>query len=431
MNAFPCFHSEPVMVSRNRKVSLRAAALGFTVAVVIGVASGPSAAAPVTGFVYTESNLADNSVLVFDRTADGALSLAATVPTGGAGGGVVSVGSQGALAVSQNRQYVFAVNEGGNSVSVLKRTAAGLTAVGTVSSGGAVPVSITVSGNLVYVLNDGASGSPANITGFSFNNSTGALTPIPNSTRSLSAASPTPPAIGPVAPQIQFDNTGHLLYVTETGTSLIDAYTVNPNGTPNQPLIQQSVGSSPFAFAFTPQNNLLVTEVRESLGTAGEGAVTSYKLSGNGLLTPISGSVPDSQTAPCWIIVSPDGKFAYVVNTASGVISGYQVGSNGVLSLLGNGVTAQTPPGPLDDAFLDGDLFDITSGGSIVGFQAQADGALSSLDLSATAPAGSRGLVAIAVPETSTWAMMLIGFAGLSYAAYRKSKGGLSTPAAA
>jgi hypothetical protein len=114
--------------------------------------------------------------------------------------------------------------------------------------------------------------------------------------------------------------------------------------------------------------------------------------------------VADFQTAPCWIVVTPDGKFAYVVNTASGVISGYQVGSNGVLSLLGSGVTAQTPPGPLDDAFLDGDLFDVTSGGSIIGFQVQADGALTSLDLSATVPAGSRGLVAIAVPEPSTWA---------------------------
>ena len=176
---------------------------------------------PVTGFVFTESNQADNSVLEFDRTADGALSLAATVPTGGAGGGVVSVGSQGSVAVSQDLQYVFAVNEGGNSVSVLKRTATGLTAVSTVSSGGALPVSITVSGNLVYVLNDGVSGSSnASITGFTFNNSTGALTPIANSTRSLSVPSPALPAAGPIAAQIQFDNTGHVLFVTETGTNL-------------------------------------------------------------------------------------------------------------------------------------------------------------------------------------------------------------------
>ncbi len=48
MNAFPYFHSEPVMVLRNRKVSLRAAALGFTVAVVIGVACGPAIAVGAT-----------------------------------------------------------------------------------------------------------------------------------------------------------------------------------------------------------------------------------------------------------------------------------------------------------------------------------------------------------------------------------------------
>jgi 6-phosphogluconolactonase len=359
--------------------------------------------------------------LVFDRTADGALSPAATVPTGGAGGGVVSVGSQNALAVSQNRQYVFAVNEGGNSISVLKRTAAGLTAVGTVSSGGALPVSITVSGNLVYVLNDGSSSSPANITGFSFNNSTGALTPIPGSTRSLSAPSPTPPAIGPVAPEIQFDNTGRFLYVTEVGTSLIDTYTINPNGTPGSVKTQTSFGSSPFAFAFTPQNNLLVTEVRESLGTAGEGAVTSYRLSGGGLLETISGSVPDSQTAPCWIVITPDGKFAYVANTASGSISAYAVGADGALSLLGDGVAAETPPGPLDEALAGGDLYDLASGGSIVGYQLQSDGALAPLDFSATAPAGSRGLVAIAAPEPSTWAMMLLGFVGLAALGRRKS----------
>ncbi len=373
------------------------------------------------GFVYTESNLLNNSVLVFDRAADGAISLAATVPTGGVGGGVVSVGSQGALAVSQDRRWLFVANEGNGTISVMKRTAAGLEAVGTVSSGGTLPVSITVSGNLVYVLNDGGGSSPANITGFSFHDSTGALTPIPNSTRSLSAPSPTPPAIGPVAPEIQFDNTGRFLYVAEVGTSLIDTYTIRPNGTPSQTRTQASFGNSPFALAFTPRDTLLVTEVRESSGTAGQGAVTSYRLSGGGILKTISGSVADFQTAPCWIVITPDGRFAYVANTASAVISGYQVGDNGVLSLLGNGVTAQTTPGPLDEALTGGDLYDVTSRGSIIGYQVQADGALTSLDLSVTVPASSRGLVAIAAPEPSTWAMILLGFAGLAALGARKA----------
>ena len=353
--------------------------------------------------MYTESNLLKNSVSVFNRAANGRLSLAATVPTGGAGGGVVSVGSQGTLVLSQDRRWLFVANEGdlgnegGGSISVMERTPAGLKAVGRVSSGGTLPVSITVSRNLVYVLNDGIHGSsPANITGFSFDDFSGVLRPIPNSTRSLSAASPTPPGIGPIAAEIHFDNTGLLLYVTEVGTSLIDTYSINRDGTPSEDRIQNSFGNGPFAFAFDPRDNLLVTEVRESLGTVGQSAVTSYQLDGDGILNRISGSVPDAQTAACWIAITPDGRFAYVVNTASAVISGYQVRPNGELSLLGNGVTAQTTNAPLDNAFTRNGrfMYDVTGGGLISGYQVEADGSLTPLNLPAAVPAGSRGLVA-------------------------------------
>lgn len=344
-----------------------------------------------------ESNLPNNSVLVFNRAANGRLSLAATVPTGGAGGGVVSVGSQGALALSQDRRWLFVANEGDGSISVMERTPAGLKEVGRVSSGGTLPVSITVSRNLIYVLNDGIHGSsPANIIGFYFDDFSGALHPIPNSTRSLSAPSPTLPAIGPIAAEIHFDNTGLLLYVAEVGTSLIDTYSINFDGTPSEDRIQNSFGNAPFAFAFDPRDNLLVTEVREASGTVGQGAVTSYQLKRDGILNTISGSVPDSQTAPCWIAITPDGRFAYAVNTGSAVISGYQVGYNGELSLLGNGVTAQTASAPLDNALTRNGryMYDVTGGGLIFGYQVEADGSLTPLNLPAAVPAGSRGLVA-------------------------------------
>ena len=347
------------------------------------------------GFVYTESNLLTNSVLVFNRAANGRLSLAATVPTGGAGGGVVSVGSQGALALSRDRRWLFVANEGGGSISVMERTPAGLKAVGRVSSGGTLPVSITVSRNLVYVLNDGVHGSsPANITGFYFDDFSGALRPIPNSTRSLSAASPTPPAVGPIAAEIRFDNTGSLLYVSEVGTSLIDTYSINRDGTPSEDRPQNSFGNGPFAFAFDPRDNLLVTEVREASG-ANPSALTSYRLDDEGILNTISGSVPDFQTAACWIAITPDGRFAYAVNTGSAVISGYQVGFKGEVSLLGNGVTAQTASAPLDNAFTRNGryMYNVHGGGSIFGYQVEADGSLTLLNLNATVPSGSRGLV--------------------------------------
>jgi 6-phosphogluconolactonase len=352
------------------------------------------------GFVYTETNGAKNAVLVFNRAADGSLTLAENVPTGGAGGGVVSVGSQGTLALSQDGRWLFVANEGDGSISVMERTASGLKAVGKVSTGGTLPVSITVSRNLVYVLDDGVHGAspaqPASITGFFFDNFRGVLEPIPNSTRSLSVASPTVPAAGPLAAEIHFDNSGLFLYVTEVGTSIIDTYSVNFDGTPSEDRIQKSFGDSPFAFAFDPRGNLFVTEVREAEGIVGTSAVTSYEQNREGILNAISGSVPDHQTAACWIAITPDGRYAYAVNTASAVISGYQVGFRGELSLLGNGVTAQTSAGPLDNAFSrDGRyLYDVTATGAILGFKVQEDGSLTSLGLTVAVPAGSRGLVA-------------------------------------
>lgn len=347
------------------------------------------------GFVYTETNGANNAVLVFNRAANGSLSLAATVPTGGLGGGVVSVGSQGALALSQDGRWLFVANEGDGSISVMQRTPAGLQPGRKISSGGTLPVSITVSRNLVYVLNDGVNRSPANITGFFFDDNSGVLNPIPNSTRPLSAPSPAAPAVGPIAAEIHFDNTGSFLYVAEVGTSLIDTYSINYDGTPSEDQIQNSFGNAPFAFIFDPRDNLLVTEVRESSGIVGQGAATSYRLNSEGILNTISGSVPDFQTAPCWIAITPDGRYAYTVNTANAVISGYRVDSDGELSLLGNGVAARTVAHPLDNAFTrNGRYMYVVTDSEIIGYQVHADGSLTPLNLTAAIPSSSRGLVA-------------------------------------
>ena len=134
--------------------------IAIAIAGTSSVSMAQSDGAGPIGFVYTETNQSNNAVRVFNRAADGTLSLAATVLTGGSGGGVVSVGSQGTLALSRDRRFLFVANEGDGSISAMERTPGGLKAVGKVSSGGTLPVSITVNGNLVYVLNDGVNGSP-------------------------------------------------------------------------------------------------------------------------------------------------------------------------------------------------------------------------------------------------------------------------------
>ena len=73
-----------------------------------------------SGAVYTMSNAATgNAVLVFRRAANGSLTPAASVPTGGLGVGR-GLGNQNAVVLSDDRRWLFAVNAGSNDVSTLR-----------------------------------------------------------------------------------------------------------------------------------------------------------------------------------------------------------------------------------------------------------------------------------------------------------------------
>jgi len=341
-----------------------------------------------SGFVYTMTNSKINAILAFERAGNGRLSGPVSVPTGGAGTGS-NLGSQGALALSEDGHWLFAVNAGSNQVSVFERRRDGLKLTDVVASGGTLPESVAVSGELVYVLNTGA---PANISGFSFDDDKGTLNPIPNSIRPLSAASPG-------APQIGFDRTGSLLFVTEKATNQIDSYEVQEDGTTIGPHPQNSVGLTPFGFAFDRRNRLFVTEAFG--GQANKSATSSYEVDDNGVLEAIDGSVATNQTAACWIAITRNGKFAYATDTGSGAITGYRISHSGRLSLLdANGVSAPTGNGssPVDLALTRATdfLYDINVGtGTLIGWRVQqSDGKLLFLNQVEKIPASSTGLVA-------------------------------------
>ena len=82
------------------------------------LAPGPAAAQNLlAGAVYTMTNAAaGNSVVAFRRGSDGTLEPAGAFSTGGQGTGA-GLGSQGALILSPDSQWLFAVNAGSNSLS--------------------------------------------------------------------------------------------------------------------------------------------------------------------------------------------------------------------------------------------------------------------------------------------------------------------------
>jgi len=353
--------------------------VGLLAVAATAAAANASSARKSPGAVYTLTNSpAGNAVAVFDRAADGTLTAAGSYSTGGLGTGA-GLGSQGSIILSRGGQRLFAVNAGSNSISELRVTHEGLQLVATVGSGGSTPISLTYLHHLLYVLNAGGAG---NITGFVAKGNS--LTPLAGSTRPLGAGSS-----GPA--QVSFTPSGDALVVTEKTSQTIDTYAVGKSGVAGSPVVSPSAGATPFGFDFDQHGNLLVSE-------AG-GSASSYAV-GSGGATVISGAVPTHQGAPCWLIASKDGRFAYTANAGSGTISGFSVAENGVIALLdSNGVTANLGVGshPLDEAVSANGrfLYNLTDGKhEITGFLLGEDGSLTQVGAIGGLPVGADGLAA-------------------------------------
>jgi 6-phosphogluconolactonase len=327
--------------------------------------------------VYTETNsLTDNRIVSFDRMADGSLTMLGSYSTGGLGTGT-SLGNAGGVILTEDGNYLLAVDAGSNEISVFKVKDDSLKLTDKVSSCGIMPISLTVNDNLVYVLNAGGKG---NIAGFYLNN--GKLSMIPKSIKSLSSNSAG-------AAEIAFNPDGKVLVVTEKSTSVIDTYTVGKNGMAKGPMVHNSNGVTPFGFTFTEKGYLIVTEAPGS-------ALSSYWVDEEGSLKLISGSVPDSRAAACWVAVTKDGKFAFANNAHDGTISNYMVSNKGKLSLI-ESLAATSGNGNTDMALSENSKFLYSlnaADGTIAIFKIKSDGSLVSIG-TVNVPAGSDGLAAI------------------------------------
>jgi 6-phosphogluconolactonase len=385
---------------RSRRRGAAPLALAAATIAATAVAAAPAGAAarpsPVVGHVYVNDNTTGtNTIGAFDRHADGTLTTAKGSPfkAGGAGTGA-GLASQGGLQLSPDGRFLLAVDAGSNQISVLRILPGGslrLVHGGVISSGGLLPVSVAIHGDLVYVANSGTGGS--NYTGFRLG-SGGRLHPVTGSTVALPD--------GSQPGDVLFNRTGTKLVGARVGTSLIDSFTVGSGGrltpAPASPFPAQ--GPGPFGSEFRPTNpgQLFVSNAH---GGAGAGTISAFRDSANGTLTSI-GSSPfaDRQTAPCWVEISHDGRFLFTVNTGSSSVSRYVIGHRGVLKLLGSTAIRAGSNAGAEDARLSPDgrfLYVDESGAGAVAAFAVHGGHLAELATSPfTLPAGAApsGIVA-------------------------------------
>lgn len=275
-------------------------------------------------FVYTITNPSGaNAIAAYERnTQTGELTFRTTYPTGGMGTGSV-IDSQNPLIVNAEGTFLYAVNAGSNSISVMAIGEDGsLELLGApVASRGVEPASLALNGDLLYVANKGDGATPANYTGFRVN-ADGTLGRIKRRVELNIGDDPT---------QILFNKAGDLLIGLRLGGRSIDCFAVVRQNGKLRRLAQLDNQTGPFAGVFNPTNDeqLIVSDVRLP------GAV-SYTVTGAGEVNRITAVSNAPDRAACWIAIHKNGFYVWLANTGTNTLSLYTVNHNGSLNLMSN-----------------------------------------------------------------------------------------------
>jgi len=345
-----------------------------------------------TGAVFAMTNDVErNAVITYIRNADGSLQQSGSFLTGGRGSGGVTdpLGSQGSLTLSQDGSRLFAVNAGSGNLSLFRVRGTKLTLVQKIACGGSTPIAVAQHGSLVYVANEGAA---SNVAGF-YLASNGKLKAIAGSIQFLSTGNSG-------ASSLSFSPDGQFLLVTEKLTNSIDAFHVQADGTLGPIKTNPSAGPGLFALQFAPNGTALAVETGPAGGTNAS-AISSYSVLANGVLTPISTSIPTLAAATCWHAITPSGQFVFTSNAGSATISGFSIGATGSLTPLPGTIVGTNPAGSTNlDIAISSDskfLYTLDSGtGTVSIFAINSDGTLNNLGDAGglSAAAGFNGIAA-------------------------------------
>ena len=365
----------------------KVAAAAITALALAGGAA-PAFANSAPGAVFVQSdNLTGNTIVAYQRAANGTLSQQGVYPTGGLGGALTGsvvdhLASQGSLAYDAQNQLLYAVNAGSGTVSVFAVSGVHLTLTQVIRSDGKFPASIAVHNGLVYVLSSEEGGR---LQGYEV--LAGHLVAIPGSGRALNLTTSTEPVFVHTPGQVAFSPNGsQLIVTTKASGSAVDVFSVAPSGLLSAtPVVNPEPETVPFAVTFDRDGRLLLAE-------AG-GFLASFNLETNGTLVQLD-QAASNQAATCWLVLVRNHIFTS--NAGSGSLTTFQSSNGGtLLSSLGN---TATDPGTVDGAASpDGRFIYVQTGlkGIVDEFAVSQSGALTAIGtVEVPGAVGGEGIVA-------------------------------------
>jgi 6-phosphogluconolactonase (cycloisomerase 2 family) len=265
-------------------------------AVDLTVSSGPP---PANHFAYA-ANGSDATISAFSlNVSTGALTALASSPitvTGGSGLSEIRVDPHGKFVyvVSENTDQVYGYSINTNDGS--------LTAIaGSPFDTAIKPQSLVfdVTGNTKH----------STISGYSVDESTGVLTSL-GTPATISGGEDSP---------AQIVRAGNYLYVAISGSSVIDVFTINADGSltestdPNAPY---PTDTGPYGLAVDPSGTVLYSANNGS----GSGSISSFRINADGSLTSFCAPNPCALAIPVKsdIGIDPQGKYLFVTEQGAG-----------------------------------------------------------------------------------------------------------------
>jgi 6-phosphogluconolactonase len=309
---------------------------------------------------------------------------------GGDGGGLAGVG--GPLGGGPGTTSIlYVTNNGSNNVSgySINATSGTLAAIpGSPFSNVSGPSAMAVSSNgfFAYVTN----GRANNVTAFRVSTE-GALLLAPTT-----PANPNPASVDAAPSAVAIAPDTKHLYVANNGNDTVTAFTIESAGALT--LIPPTAGNpNPVAVNGADPASMAISQNGKFLYVANSGSndVTAFSIGTTGLLSRIAPSgtnanpISTGGTVPKGMTVSPNGSFLYVTNSGSHNLSVFQIGANGLLTLVPAGTNTNpvsiggTTPNALMIS-LDGRfLYVANGGGNVSAFSIGGDGLLTLVPSSA------------------------------------------------
>src|SRR5579864_7745444 len=409
--------------------SIVAATVIFTTVGSAKAPTSPTKKAP-SGHLYMQTNEVKNAIIQYDWSANGALTEAERVVTGGAGSGELSPiyhvnrsnDFEGASSVilTPDRRFLFTTNAGDNSVSSFAVSKDGeLTLVdtkrtGNATSGGAKSLAYSPSSRTLYVVH---TFGPDHLRLMSVDGE-GKLTPRPekysvntmewnNRVPTMAVLSPDgkflfvgttfdelPSRKNPDGSLILWiphkDGALHVIASNAPDPDGIVVFPVGEDGALREPCFYDARGASPFYIAFLhkrPDTFVVGYAVSDAVSV---GKINADGKIGIGPLVKIntSSGVPSEL---CWLAVSPDDRFVFATEFGYSYMSSFRIDGNGLsiakdpasIKVPGDGtfraINGSVSSGP-SDSWVSPDgayLYEIYGNASkLVGYTTKPDGSL-------------------------------------------------------